>query len=144
MSHVHTLGGSGCMPPSSPLPINSCKGWSRGQSGWRVNLDPPPWMFRWCHKRDLWPRSPTATRPMLNLNFRGPNASVHTQTHAYIYSRIHMHFFNAGLGTGRGKGRCEFVTTNLNPAHFSLCIAQISTCQQLAHTVELHWLWCSK
>lgn len=65
-----------------------------GQSGWRVNLDPPPWMFRWCHKPDLWPKSLAATRPMLNLNFRGPNASVHTQTHANTYSstaHVHAH-----------------------------------------------------
>lgn len=94
MSHVHTLRGSGCMPRISPLPINSREGWSRGQSGWRVNLDPPPWMFRWCHKPDPWPRSLAATRPTLNLNFRGPNASVHTQTHANTYSstaHVHAH-----------------------------------------------------
>lgn len=93
MSHVHTLGGSGCMPRSSPLPINSRKGCSRGQSGWRVNLDPPPWMFRWCHKPDLWPRSLAATRPMLNLNFRGPDAIVHTkhmQTLIYLWT-VHAH-----------------------------------------------------
>lgn len=29
------------MPRSSPMPINNRKGWSQGQSGWRVNLDPP-------------------------------------------------------------------------------------------------------
>lgn len=89
MSHVHTLGGSGCMPRSSPLPINSREGWSRGQSGWRVNLDPPPWMFRWCHKSDLWPRSLAATRPTLNLNFRVPSASMHA---GHMLALIHLQY----------------------------------------------------
>lgn len=59
-----------------------------GQSGWRVNLDPLPWMFRWCHEPDLWPGSLAAARQTLDLNFRGLNASTHTGNtckHLWIY-----------------------------------------------------------
>ena len=55
---------------------------------WKAcNFRPTPWMFRWCHEPDLWPRSLAATR-QVNLGFSRPDTSLRTTTHTFIHSSL--------------------------------------------------------